>query len=197
MIEWFCKLMAAEAYRRPEAGPFAGATWSLMLRQGRRFAALVAKWQAGTLPAVRPPRKRPASERVARPILKVVLPRGFMWFRKLFPDTATPFAGTLSHHLHDPDMAALVAAAPQAGRILRPMCRMVGLKPPPYLQLPKRPRRPRPARPAKPRPPKFMDINRMSAVAWGNFVHPEHEGQHHPPNRIGYGGSWWPPKKPR
>jgi hypothetical protein len=36
MIEWFCKLMAAEAYRRPEAGPFAGATWSLMLRQGRR-----------------------------------------------------------------------------------------------------------------------------------------------------------------
>jgi hypothetical protein len=42
-----------------------------------------------------------------------------------------------------------------------------------------------------------MDINRMSAVAWGNFVHPEHEGQHHPPNRIGYGGSWWPPKKPR
>ena len=200
MIVWFNKLMALEANRRPEAGPFSGATWSYLNRQSRRFAALVAKWQAGTLPAPRPPRPRarPVVERVAKPVTQFVLPRGANWFRKLYPDTAPPLAGTLSDLLHaNPDMPALVAAAPQAGRILRPMCRMVGLPPPLYLQLPPRPRRPRPPRPAKPKPPKFMDINRMSAVAWGKFVHPDYPGQRHPPARIGYGGSWWPPKKSR
>ena len=82
----------------------------------------------------------------------------------------------------------------EMGRFAKPMLAMT---PPPGFALPPRPRRPRPKPEAKPRPPKFVDINRMSAVAWGNFVHPEHPGMNHPPNRIGYGGSWWPPKKPR
>jgi len=204
MIEWFNKLMPLEAHRRgQDSVRFARDTMGYLNRQARRFAALVARWQAGTLPALRPPavdraRPLPAPERVAQPRPPGKLPRGFMWLSRLFPENAVPVQFALSDLVDNwPDTAALVAAAPQAGRILRPMCRMVGLTPPPYLQLPKRPRRPRPPRPAKPKPPKFMDINRMSAVAWGNFVHPDHPGQHHPPARIGYGGSWWPPKKPR
>jgi hypothetical protein len=101
----------------------------------------------------------------------------------------------LQELLADPDMAALVAAAAQAGRILRPLCRMLNAEPPPYLRLSKRPRRPRRETAAKPKPLRFVHINRVSAVAWGNLVHPEHEAMHHPPNRIGYGGSWWPPKR--
>jgi hypothetical protein len=97
--------------------------------------------------------------------------------------------------LADPELAAMATAAPQVGRLVRPLCRMLAITPPPGFAL--RPRRPRPKPEAKPKPPKFVDINRMSAVAWGNFVHPEHPGMNHPPNRIGYGGSWWPPKKPR
>ena len=103
----------------------------------------------------------------------------------------------LQAFLDDPELAAMAAAAPQVGRLVRPLCRMMNMPPPPYLLLPKRPRRPRPKPEPKPKPPKFMDINRMSAVAWGKFVHPDYPGQRHPPARIGYGGSWWPPKKPR
>jgi hypothetical protein len=49
--------------------------------------------------------------------------------------------------LDDPEMAALVAGAPQLGRVLRPLCRMLAVKPPAWLRLPRR-RRPAPARAA-------------------------------------------------
>jgi hypothetical protein len=38
----------------------------------------------------------------------------------------------------DPEMAQLVAAAPQAGRILRPLCRMLRVRRPAYLRPPRR-----------------------------------------------------------
>jgi hypothetical protein len=53
--------------------------------------------------------------------------------------------------LADPDTQALVAAAPQAGRILRPLCHTIGVELPDWLKLPKRPRKPRPPKPPKPR----------------------------------------------
>ena len=52
--------------------------------------------------------------------------------------------------LDDPEMRALLAAAPQAGRILRPLWRKLSPRPlPAVLRLPPRPRKPRPPR-AKP-----------------------------------------------
>jgi hypothetical protein len=68
---------------------------------------------------------------------------------------AVGYRGQLEHLLRDPDMAALIAAAPEPmGRALRPLCRMLGLPPPPILAPP----RPAPAasaaaEPEKPRPP--------------------------------------------
>jgi hypothetical protein len=47
----------------------------------------------------------------------------------------------LEEMLEDPEMAALVAEAPQLGRTLRPLCRMLAVKPPAWLRLPRRPRR--------------------------------------------------------
>ncbi len=44
--------------------------------------------------------------------------------------------------LEEPEAQTLVAAAPQLGSVLRPLCRMLKVKPPAWLQLP--PRRPRP-----------------------------------------------------
>ena len=179
--------MADEAHRRRMDSPVQPAIWSYLHRQAQRFAALVARWQAGTLPAARSPRKRPAPDPTAvrQPRPPGVLPRGANWFRKLFPDTSTPFSGNL-YELSEAgvDMRALVAAAPQAGRILRPLLRMLGTKPPLYLQLPRRPRRPRPA---KPRQPRKINVERMSARKYGDFIHPEREPMNgRPPNWMNY-----------
>jgi hypothetical protein len=66
-----------------------------------------------------------------------VLPRRFGWLKRLLPDIA--------HHMHafqyvlnDPELKAMLAAAPQAGRILRAFCHVLGLELPPDLALPKR-----------------------------------------------------------
>jgi hypothetical protein len=47
-------------------------------------------------------------------------------------------AESLNRLLADPEMAQLAAAAPQAGRILRPLCRMLRVKRPAYLRPPRR-----------------------------------------------------------
>ncbi|MBV8522612.1 MAG: hypothetical protein JOY71_10905 [Acetobacteraceae bacterium] len=39
----------------------------------------------------------------------------------------------MQYLLADPEMAALLADVPQAGRILRPLCRMLGIRPEPEL----------------------------------------------------------------
>src|SRR5271165_3569220 len=116
--------------------------WARRLRS--RFAALYARWKAGTLPAPRtvsreqstgePDKPRPPGLRAAS-----VLPRAFAWLHRLFPDSAPWCAGTFSAMLcNEPEMREFVAAAPQAGGILRPFCRMLGVTPPEWLALPKR-----------------------------------------------------------
>ena len=47
----------------------------------------------------------------------------------------------LEEILADPEMEPSVVLAPQFGRVLRPLCQMLGVKPPAYLRLPRRPRR--------------------------------------------------------
>jgi hypothetical protein len=53
---------------------------------------------------------------------------------------ATAWRAQIEAMLDDPEMAAIVAGAPQMGRVLRPLCRMLGIKPVPALVLPRRPR---------------------------------------------------------
>ena len=62
---------------------------------------------------------------------------------------ASAAASQLQALLGDPEMAALIAAAPrQMGRVLRPLCRMLGIAPPPGLHVsPPQPRRRRRADP--------------------------------------------------
>jgi hypothetical protein len=75
----------------------------------------------------------------------VTLPTRFGWLQKMVP-AAHMGAGYLDYMLQETDSEtrALVAAAPQAGRILRPLCRILGTPIPDWLALPKRPRKPRP-----------------------------------------------------
>jgi hypothetical protein len=110
------------------AGPVIILIWTRLRRAAARFAALAARVRAGALPSPAPLRPRAAS-RPARPRPPHRLPGGFAWLVRLAPEAAC-FGGQLQHLLSDPEFAALLAAAPQMGRVLRPLCRMLGVDPP-------------------------------------------------------------------
>ena len=112
----------------------------------QHLARLAARLQAGTWRPRRVTARRPPDN--PKPMPKIPRRKPFGWLRPLLPD-AVPAAGYLDHLLHDPAMVALMQAAPaQAARILRPLCWMLRLKPPPVLARPRR----KPATPAGPEP---------------------------------------------
>ena len=122
--------------------------WHRIGRMANRFDALFAKWQAGTLPKPRP--SRPGRTGKPRdPQLR--LPQGRVWLVAAVGYHAAGRAGQLQHLFTDPDFDKFLQAVPQAGRILRPLCHMLGIDPPAPLRLPPRPRT---VAPRKPRPPK-------------------------------------------
>ena len=121
-------------------------------RLERRFNALLARWRAGTLPAVgvrdegTPPlNPLPQGEgdsfHSAGGAKRAAwgFPRGRAWVvRLLAPVTGQQCVGTLCLAWEEPEMAEFYAAAPQLGRILRPLAHMIGAPVPAWLQLPKR-----------------------------------------------------------
>ena len=95
-----------------------------------RFAALVASLRAGRLPA--PPAPRWVRDTLRLPPLPALpnpyrLPRRFGWLVRLAPE-AEAYGEQVQDLLADPEMAALLAGSPQASRILRPLCRMLGIR---------------------------------------------------------------------
>ena len=73
-------------------------------------------------------------------------PRRRGWVTHMAPPCAEGGAW-LSYFLQRDDMPAFLAAVPRAGRLLRPLCHMLGVPLPEYLKLPKRPRKPRRRKP--------------------------------------------------
>ena len=160
LVEGLRRAIAARGVGLGLALPLMLLLWSRLRRTAERFARLAEKVRAGTLP---PPRRRRRSPRPVQPQPPQPprLPRGFAWLVRRLPQAASA-ASQLQHLLADPAMADLLAAAPQAGRLLRPLCQMLGVRPPPARSLssagpvgPPPPVRPAaPSRPAfRPRPP--------------------------------------------
>jgi hypothetical protein len=148
---------------RGVSGPLILLIWNYLGRLMQRFTAIAAKVRAGTLPAPKAPKRRaplPAAEppHPAKPRKRSLLPHGEMWLVKLFGWQVAGFGSQLEHMLrNDSEMAALIAAAPQLGRLIRPLCRALGRDPgparlPPQPPKPSQPRKPRPPRPRKPKP---------------------------------------------
>ncbi len=139
-----------------------------MHRLVARFDRLVLNWERDQLPT---PRQRAPRPTTARKPAGPALPTGFGWLGKLVP-AAQAGAGYLDSMLQEPnaEARALVAAAPQAGRIHRPHCRIFGVTPPDWLALRRRPRKPRVKPAPKPRlrlrPIAFTrtQIDRMTAA---------------------------------
>ncbi len=118
--------------------------WSRLRGLAAQVAALAARIEAGRhrrYPSRRPPRAAP------RRHLPRALPQSRAWLLPLVPEAASG-ASQLRHLLAEADMAALLDAAPQMRRLLRPLCRMLGVRLPPGLAAPPAPP---PARAAAPR----------------------------------------------
>ncbi len=123
-------------------------------RMAFRFSALVEKFTAGTLKPPRP-RHRPAPASRPDPLhpdpahapplaakpprVREYLPRHMSWLRGMLGWEAA-YGSELQYLLKLPEMHALIRAAPQVGRLLRPLCRMLGVVPDPAL-LPPPPKR--------------------------------------------------------
>ncbi len=140
----------------------------------RRFTALAARLADGPL-RTRPPRpahSRPAGQQGPR---KSRLPGRFAWVVDWLGYHAAGRGSQLRYLLtEDAEMAALLAASPQGGRILRPLCRMMGIAPTPDLPpslFP--PRDPKPADVARHEPamaasaPSAMSSPPVAGMGWG------------------------------
>jgi hypothetical protein len=176
IIGGLCAAVAKRIAADRTAGPLILLTVARLRHLLARFTKLAARAQAGKL---RPPRRRaPPSAREASPPGEApppgeaapgdptpnpkpprqpeqLLPRKFGWLIRFVPYEAACFGSQLQHQLSQPEMTALIEAAPQAGRILRPLCWMLAIPLPPILRLPPRARKPRP--PRQPAPERTCD----------------------------------------
>jgi hypothetical protein len=176
LIGALCETVAARIARpgRPGlAGPLIVAICARLHRMAQRVIRLAVAVEAGTLAA---PRRRPAASRntvARRRLMGTTLPRGFAWLVRRVPGIGF---GTqqLQALLDEPEMQALIEAAPQICRTLRPLCHMLGLRPlPPILRRsgPAPPRRtaacrkPPPAEPPPAEPPRMHRLPPAQEIA--------------------------------
>ncbi len=170
-----CQVVAHHAGLNRLIAMMLSLVWTRLRRMLTRLDRLALRWQAGKRLAPRTRRPAEAKPRgvPVGPFAGVKLPRRRAWLLHLCPH-ATLGITTVEQMLADPEIAALVAAAPQAGRLLRPLARMYGLDLPEYLRLPKRPRKPRPPKPPRPesRSALLRRFRTMSPAELAAWFHP-------------------------
>jgi HAMP domain-containing protein len=139
LIEGLCHVLIKHGRARFIAAPMLVLIWNRVIRMSRRFARLAERVHLGTLSLPAPARSRDASPRPARvrPAAEA-LPGHFRWLVNMIPETEA-IAGDVCWLLQRPEMEELIDMAPQVGRILRPLCRMLGIDPPSALRRPMRP----------------------------------------------------------
>jgi hypothetical protein len=145
-------VLAARMARVDATHPVLLLLWSRLGRLNNRIATLAARFAQGRSVTPRPrqstPRK-PNPRPATGPRLR--LPSHPGWLVAHAIETA-PYAAYFRQLLQDPQMAALIEAAPPLKRHLRPILRLLMQDLPEPLALPPRP--PRPPRIRPPRPPR-------------------------------------------
>jgi hypothetical protein len=153
-------------YTPTPRAPLAALVIPYLQRTMRRLARLIGAVAAGHPPRVRPRRPRPASgRRTGSP--PVALPRTYGWLLRDLRHEAAVWRNQLEALLETDDARSLLAAAPRAARLLRPLCRMLALKPA-LLYPPKPPPPPEPEPgpgPAAPPPRPVLPEPRRPRVA--------------------------------
>ncbi len=145
ILQWLARAIADRGVGGRLAGPLIGLLLGRIREINQRFARLAARIASGGfVPRRTAPRRRPVA---LTPRRKNPLPQTFGWLLTLVPE-AVGYRAQLEHLLRDPEMAALIAAAPaEMARTLRPLLWMLRLRPPPVLA------RSRQAAPSAPAPP--------------------------------------------
>ena len=100
--------------------------WRRVKRVEREILGLLARLAAGRLRVVAMPRSGGGGGGARS--ADVRLPRGFAWLLPLVPCDAACFAGQIRTVLAEPEMVELLRVSPQARRVLRPLCRMLGIE---------------------------------------------------------------------
>ena len=95
--------------------------WGRLARAAVRLERLYGLWLAGRL---RAPRKAGVRANSAAVTVRATVPRGLGWLAVQVWETRA-YGSQLQHLLADPGFAAFVAAVPRAGRVLRPVLRML------------------------------------------------------------------------
>ena len=136
-------------------------------RFGRIFGKIermLARFRAGRL---RIGIRRVASVRVCRATAGrgPALPRRFGWLVIAGKHQAAGYGCQLQHLLAEPEMAAMLEAAPQARRMLRPMLRALAVELP-WMVTPPRPPRPRKPRKARPKPEPYKIPLPRGVITW-------------------------------
>ena len=119
--------IAAHAARNRTAVAVAWLVWPYLHRLAVRLTALAARARAGRVMVVTRATGRVRVVPLVQRLRPPCLPQGFGWLARLAP-SILPLRSQVCHLLRDPELAALLAAAPQAARLLRPLCRMLGIK---------------------------------------------------------------------
>ena len=130
-------LVARRFPGQPRLAAFIIPLWTRLNRAARRFERLMARLAAGVLPKPR------ASGRHGGPRSAIALPAGRGWLIRILGHEAAAYAYQLQTLLAEPAVAELLAQAPAAQRILRPLTRMLAIGAFAF--------RPRPARVAAPK----------------------------------------------
>ena len=115
-------LIAARMLRMPRYAGLIVTLWHRLQRAARRFERVV------TRPVAVGRDARPAVVRAAR-VRKpeVRLPQGHGWLVRVLGWEAAAYMSQLETLLATPGMDALAAGRPGVGRVLRPVCRMLGV----------------------------------------------------------------------
>jgi len=145
LIEELCRVVSKHASARFVYAAMLVLIWNRLTRLAKRFAILAERVRAGTLDDPAPARSQAAARPDGAPDrprvpVREVLPHHFRWLVNMIPE-AEVHSGDLCWLLQRSEIKEVIFAAPrQAGRILRPLCRMLGVDPPSALQLPRRDR---------------------------------------------------------
>jgi hypothetical protein len=146
VIQRLCDAVAIQSAKWAYITPLMVLVWGRLRRMSRRFAALVARMEAGRLKPSRPAVQNPDPSKTRPPRPPPPwppVPSTPGWLLHYVQLEAAATANLIRHMLeHDPEMRALLDAAPQLGRILRPLLRMVSPAPLPARLV--RPPRPKP-----------------------------------------------------
>jgi hypothetical protein len=131
-------IVARRLPREPRLALLVVPLWTRLNRAAQRFARLMVRLAAARPP--RPPRPGRAGSHRRAP----ALPTGRGWLVRALGYEVAGCASQLEALLAEPEAVELLAQAPTAGRILRPILGMITLT--------AIPRKPRPPRAPKPRP---------------------------------------------